>query len=591
MPLDAICLGAVTEELNHVLAGCRVEKVYQPDRDEIVLQTRGQGGARRLLVSTAAGAPRVHFIDVARENPAAPPMFCMLLRKHVQGAKIAAVVQPAVERMLTIELDTTDEMGVACKKHLICELMGKHSNVILCGEDNRIIDAMRRVDGDLSGKRQVLPGLFYRLPPAQEKHDPFALSGVGLSASLQSADGEMGLDRYLLSQLLGFSPLLCRELSYRATGDAAKPVGKLTAEEQLRLAQVFEDLKSYLTEKRWKPFLLTKTEDHAVFDFSFLPITQYEGLMTVSQEQSFSDLLAAFFEKKGKAERMARRSADLHKAVVNARDRLARKLAAQQKELDATQNREQYKRLGDLITANLYQLEKGMNKAVVVDYYDEACPEVEVALDVRLTPQQNAQKYFKLYNKAKTAEEVLTQQLAQGRADLDYLESVLVALGEAESERDLAQLREELTQAGVLSSKQARNKKQRVKPVAAKPFHYRSSDGFDIFAGKNNLQNDLLTLKTAFKSDIWFHTQKTHGSHVILVADGREPTDRAMTEAAMIAAYHSKARQSSLVPVDYTPVRQVKKPAGAKPGMVIYHVYQTAYVTPDEAAVERLRIE
>ncbi len=591
MPLDAICLGAVTEELNHVLAGCRVEKVYQPDRDEIVLQTRGQGGARRLLVSTAAGAPRVHFIDVARENPAAPPMFCMLLRKHVQGAKIAAVVQPAVERMLTIELDTTDEMGVACKKHLICELMGKHSNVILCGEDNRIIDAMRRVDGDLSGKRQVLPGLFYRLPPAQEKHDPFALSGVGLSASLQSADGEMGLDRYLLSQLLGFSPLLCRELSYRATGDAAKPVGKLTAEEQLRLAQVFEDLKSYLTEKRWKPFLLTKTEDHAVFDFSFLPITQYEGLMTVSQEQSFSDLLAAFFEKKGKAERMARRSADLHKAVVNARDRLARKLAAQQKELDATQNREQYKRLGDLITANLYQLEKGMNKAVVVDYYDEACPEVEVALDVRLTPQQNAQKYFKLYNKAKTAEEVLTQQLAQGRADLDYLESVLVALGEAESERDLAQLREELTQAGVLSSKQARNKKQRVKPVAAKPFHYRSSDGFDIFAGKNNLQNDLLTLKTAFKSDIWFHTQKIHGSHVILVADGREPTDRAMTEAAMIAAYHSKARQSSLVPVDYTPVRQVKKPAGAKPGMVIYHVYQTAYVTPDEAAVERLRIE
>lgn len=591
MPLDAICLGAVTEELNHVLAGCRVEKVYQPDRDEIVLQTRGQGGARRLLVSTAAGAPRVHFIDVARENPAAPPMFCMLLRKHVQGAKIAAVVQPAVERMLTIELDTTDEMGVACKKHLICELMGKHSNVILCGEDNRIIDAMRRVDGDLSGKRQVLPGLFYRLPPAQEKHDPFALSGVGLSASLQSADGEMGLDRYLLSQLLGFSPLLCRELSYRATGDAAKPVGKLTAEEQLRLAQVFEDLKSYLTEKRWKPFLLTKTEDHAVFDFSFLPITQYEGLMTVSQEQSFSDLLAAFFEKKGKAERMARRSADLHKAVVNARDRLARKLAAQQKELDATQNREQYKRLGDLITANLYQLEKGMNKAVVVDYYDEACPEVEVALDVRLTPQQNAQKYFKLYNKAKTAEEVLTQQLAQGRADLDYLESVLVALGEAESERDLAQLREELTQAGVLSSKQARNKKQRVKPVAAKPFHYRSSDGFDILAGKNNLQNDLLTLKTAFKSDIWFHTQKIHGSHVILVADGREPTDRAMTEAAMIAAYHSKARQSSLVPVDYTPVRQVKKPAGAKPGMVIYHVYQTAYVTPDEAAVERLRIE
>ena len=566
MPLDAICLGAVTEELNTALAGCRIEKVYQPDRDEIVLQTRGQGGARRLLLSIAAGAPRAHFIDAARENPAAPPMFCMLLRKHVQGAKIASVTQPAVERMFSIELDTTDEMGVACKKSLVCELMGKHSNVILCGGDGRIIDALRRVDGDLSGKRQVLPGLFYRMPPPQDKHDPFALSGAGLAAAAAQADGDQTLDRFLLSQLLGFSPLLCRELSYRATGDAAKPLGLMTADERQTLGAVFDDLMGFVREKRWKPFLLTRAD-------------------------SFSALLAQIFEIKGRAERMARRSSDLHRTVTTARDRLARKLAAQQKELDATRSREQYKRMGDLITANLYQLEKGMRKASVVDYYDEGCPTVEITLDVRLTPQQNAQRYFKLYNKAKTAEEVLTQQLAQGRAELDYLESVLVNLGEAESERDLAQLREELTQAGVLSAKQARNKKQRAKPVQAKPFHYRTSDGFDVFAGKNNLQNDLLTLKTAFKSDIWFHTQKIHGSHVILVTDGREPTDQAMTEAAMIAAYHSKARTSSRVPVDYTPVRQVKKPAGAKPGMVIYHVYQTAFVTPDEAAVEKLRVE
>ena len=555
MPLDAICLRAVTNELNNVLAGCRVEKVYQPDRDEIVLQTRGgQGGPRRLLLSIAAGSPRVHFIDAARENPAAPPMFCMLLRKHVQGAKIAAVSQPAVERMLTIELDTTDEMGVPCKKHLICELMGKHSNVILCGEDNRIIDALRRVDGDLSGKRQVLPGLFYRMPPAQDKHDPFTVSGTGLAAAASQAEEGQTLDRWLLSQLLGFSPLLCRELSFRATGDAAKPIARMTDENRQQLGKVYDDFMSYVEDDRAKPFLLTKVEDGAVFDFTFLPVTQYEGLMNVTQADSFSALLAAFFEKKGKVERMQRRT-------------------------------------GELITANLYQLEKGMNKAKVVDYYAESCPEVEITLDVRLTPQQNAQKYFKLYNKAKTAEEVLTQQIEQGTAELDYLESVLAALSEAENERDLAQLREELTQSGVLSAKQTRNKKLRGKPVQAKPFHYRTSDGFDVFAGKNNLQNDLLTLKTAFKSDIWFHTQKIHGSHVILVTDGREPTDEAMTEAAMIAAYHSRGRSSSLVPVDYTPVRQVKKPAGAKPGMVIYHVYQTAYVTPNEAEVEKLRVE
>lgn len=591
MPLDAICLGAVTHELNETLTGCRVEKVYQPDRDEIVLQTRGQGGAKRLLISTAAGAARVHFIDTARENPATPPMFCMLLRKHVQGAKIAAIKQPTVERMLTIELDTTDEMGIPCKKHLICELMGKHSNVILCGEDNRIIDAMRRIDGDMSGKRQVLPGLFYRMPPAQDKHDPFTLSGTGLAAAVAQADGEQTLDRFLLGQLLGFSPLLCRELSYRATGDAAARIGTLSDAQQQRVGQVYDDFITYVKEKHWKPFLLTKVENNAVFDFTFLPVAQYEGLMTVSQADSFSALLAAFYEKKGKIERMMHRSADLHKTVTNARDRLARKLAAQQKELDATQNREQYKRMGDLITANLYQLEKGMNKATVVNYYAEDCPEVEIILDVRLTPQQNAQRYFKLYNKAKTAETVLGQQIKQGRANLDYLESVLVALGEAESERDLSQLREELTQTGILSNKQTRNKKLRAKPVQAKPFRYRTSDGFEVFAGKNNLQNDLLTLKTAFKSDIWFHTQKIHGSHVILVVDGREPTDQAMTEAAMIAAYHSKARHSSRVPVDYTPVRQVKKPTGAKPGMVIYHVYQTAYVTPDEAIIEKLRVE
>ena len=591
MPLDAICLGAVTNELNTVLTGCRIEKVYQPDRDEIVIQTRGQGGARRLLVSIAAGTPRVHFIETARENPAVPPMFCMLLRKHVQGAKIAAVTQPAVERMLSIELDTTDEMGVACKKHLICELMGKHSNVVLCGEDNRIIDAMRRVDGDLSGKRQVLPGMFYRMPPAQDKHDPFAVSGVGLAAAAAQADGEQTLDRFLLNTLLGFSPLLCRELAFRATGDTAKPLGTLSDEERNRLAKVYDDFLAYIEEKRWKPFLLTKSEDSAVFDFTFLPVTQYEGLMNVTQYESFSSLLAAFFEKKGRVERMTRRSSDLHKAVVNARDRLARKLSAQKKELAGAHDREKYKRTGELITANLYQLEKGMNKAKVIDYYNKDCPEVEISLDVRLTPQQNAQKYFKLYTKSKTAEEVLTEQIRQGSIELDYLESVLVQLSEAETERDLAQLREELTLSGVLSAKQTRNKKGRQKPVQAKPFHYRTTDGFDIFAGKNNLQNDLLTLKIAFKSDIWFHTQKIHGSHVILVTDGREPTEQAMTEAAMIAAYHSKARLSSMVPVDYTQVRQVKKPAGAKPGMVIYHVYQTAYVTPDETVIEKLRIE
>jgi len=589
MPLDAVTLRAVLGELHEGLAGGRIEKVYQPDREEVVLAIRGRVGAKRLLISVAAAAPRVHFIEKSIENPASPPMFCMLLRKHIQGAKIVSVTQPALERMAVIELDTADELGVPCKKYLNIELMGKYSNLILQGGDGRVIDAIRRVDGDISGKRQVLPGLFYRLPPAQEgKIDPLEISGAGLAAALLAENGEKGLDKWLLSHFIGLSPLLCREIACRAVGETDKPVCRLSAPEREAVGKVFADFTGFVRQDKGQPYLLVRREEGTVFDFSCFPITQYGDLMRVTPEDSFSALLSAYYEKKSSAERMNRRASDLIRTVTNARDRAQRKLSAQRQELLDTANRERHKRLGDLITANLYQLEKGMNRVKVIDYFDESCPETEIELDVRLSPQQNAQRYYKLYNKAKTAEAVLTVQVEQGERDVDYLESVLASISEAECEQDLSQLREELRQTGVLSNKQQKN--QRAKPVRARPYEYRTSDGFAVFAGKNNLQNDLLTMKTAFKSDVWFHTQKIHGSHVILVSDGREPTDQAMTEAAMIAAYHSKARTSSLVPVDYTPVRYVKKPTGAKPGFVIYHVYQTAYVTPDADRIEALRV-
>lgn len=591
MPLDAVCLRAVLSELNTRIAGARIEKVYQPDREEIVLQLRGSQGACRLLFSASPSAPRIHLIEQNRENPATPPMFCMLLRKHIQGAKIVSLTQPSLERMAVLELDTNDEMGVPVKRYLIAELMGKYSNLILKGEDDRIIDSIRRIDGDISGKRQILPGLFYRMPPAQEhKVDPLTVSGAGIAAAVSQAEGEMGLDKWLLSSFCGLSPLLCREIAYRATGETGKPVSMLSAEDRMKLCEVFEDFLSYVREDKARPYLLVKAEDKTVFDFTCLPITQYGLLMRLDTKPDFSSLLAAFYEKKGQTERMHRKAGDMLRTVTAARDRLVRKLAAQRQELTKTHDREKYKRKGELISANFYQLEKGMRTAKVIDYYDPECPEIEISLDVRLTPQQNAQKYFKLYNKAKTAEQMLTEQIEQGTQELDYLESVLASIDEAENEADLAQLREELTQTGVLSHKQQRNMR-RQKPARSAPYEYRTTDGFSVWAGKNNLQNDLLSMKTAFKSDIWFHTQKIHGSHVILITDGKQPTDEAMTQAAMIAAYHSKARTSSLVPVDYTEVRNLKKPSGAKPGFVIYHVYQTAFVTPDEALIESLRVK
>lgn len=592
MPLDAVCLRAVINELDKEVAGGRIDKIYQPDRDEIVISVRTAKGGKKLMVTSEPSAPRMHLIDANRENPAVPPMFCMLMRKHLQGAKISKISQPAMERMAVIELDTTDEMGVPVKRELVCELMGKYSNIILKDENGRIIDAVRRIDGDISGKRQVLPGLFYRMPPAQEgKVDPLELDGQKLVSMLEKCeDITKKLDKWLLSTLLGFSPLLCRELAFRAVGETSKAVIELTNEDKKNLSTAFDILINDIKSCNFTPNLIIRLEDKAVQDFTCFETKQYENLVEQTQMNSFSALLAAFYERKGQAERMRRRGMDMIRTVTSARDRTMRKLNIQREELKQTEDRDKYKRMGELISANFYQLEKGMKKAKVIDYYDETCPEIEIKLDIRLTPQQNAQKYFKQYQKAKTAEQMLTAQISEGEAELSYLESVLQSIDEAENEKDLAQLREELVQTGVLSQKQNK-KKQQTKKSDSIPFEYRTSDGFSVWAGKNNLQNDLLSMKTAYKSDIWFHTQKIHGSHVILAVDGRQPTDTAMTEAAKIAAYHSKAKHSSMVPVDYTEVRNLKKPNGSKPGFVIYNVYQTAYVTPDESEIEKLRVK
>lgn len=591
MPLDAVCLLATVRELNARLADGRIDKIYQPERDELVLSVRLMHGGVKLLLSAGAGTPRMHLIETGRENPAAPPMFCMLLRKHLQGAKIVSITSPDMERMAIIACDTVDEMGVPSKKYLAVELMGKYSNIILYDADGRILDAVKRVDGDTSGKRQVLPGLFYRMPPPQDKLNLMEVSQAGLAAAIQGANEDTPLDRWLLGHFKGLSPLLCRELACRACGETAKPMCDLTAGEQGSLSDVLADFIQMIEDNRMKPYLVTNTTDGTVFDYTVMPVTQYGDLMQNTQVESFSQLLSDFYEKKSNMERIRHHAANMNHTIQNARDRVRRKLAAQRKERSSSQNREKFKRRGDLITANLYQIEPGSRKVKVIDYFDPACPEVELNLDIRLSPQQNAQKQFKLYTKAKNAEEQLTRQIAHGEQELLYLDSVLEAITEAENLTDLAQIQEELISTGYLSAKQDKKKRRRAKPIQGKPFHYRTTDGFDVFAGKNNTQNDLLTLKTAFKHDMWFHTQKIHGSHVILVCEGREPTNEAMTQAAEIAAWHSQARGSAQIPVDYSEVRNIKKPNGAKPGMVIYHVYQTAFVTPKEKEIEKLRIE
>ena len=575
MPLDALCLTAVAGEVRSAVQGGKIDKIYQPTRDEVVLYIRGPAGNVRLLLSANPGHPRAHLTERNRENPEQPPMFCMLLRKHLQGARILELNQPPLERILDFRLETLDELGDRVERRLVLEAMGRSANLLLLDGEGRIVDCTRRVDGDLArGQRQLLPGLFYRQPPAVDKLNPFTLSPEELRLVLANPLGK-AWDKLLLDSFTGLSPLVARELAFRAGGDSEKLAAEL---EKLGKAVEENHFTAYLLVREGKPV-----------DFTFLPVLQYGPETESIPRESFSALLDDFFSDRESAERVRQRGQDLVKSVTSARDRTARKLGNQARELEATKNRERLRELGDILTSNLHLMEKGMSTFRTMDFYNPEGGEVDIPLDPLLTPQQNAAKYYKEYNKAKTAEEMLTIQIEKGEKELEYLNSVLENIALAEGEKDLQEIRQELTETGYL--RRPKTAAKRAKKVSGKPIEFRSSSGLRISVGKNNSQNDLLTTKLAYKSDIWLHTQKIHGSHVILWLEGGEADARSLTEAAQLAAYFSQARDGSKVPVDYTPVKYVKKPAGARPGMVVYTTYQTAVVEPDAELAKKLRVK
>ena len=577
MAIDAICLQAVAGELRPQLLGLRVDKVHQPARDQVVLLFRG----KRLLLNAGAGAPRLQLTEILRDNPAEPPMFCMLLRKHLSGARVAGLTQPPLERLVKIEFDASDELGRAGRRTLVLEAMGRRSNLILLDGEGRVIDSLRRVDADMSAARQVLPGLFYQ-PPASTGRLPFLEeTEEGFSARFAAVAAEKTLDAFLLDQYFGLSPLMARELAFQAAGDVDARVFQMGGPGPLWRA--FEGFQNRVREERFTPVCLLR--DGKPLDFACVPVGQYGGAAECVAYPSFSALLDAFYEAREKQERARQRGADLLRAASTARDRLRRKLALQEKEYAATQDRDKLRIQGDLITANLYRMERGQARLECENYYEAGAP-ASIPLDPLLTPQQNAAKYYKRYAKAKTAEKYLREQMDLARRDLEYLESVLAEIAQAETEADYLDIRAELREAGFLK-KQGRGKKEKSRPAA--PWEFCTSSGLRVLAGRNNRQNDKLTLKDADRRDLWLHTQKIHGSHVILRCAGRAPSEEDIAEAAMVAAWFSQARESGNVPVDYTEVRNVKKPAGGRPGMVIYTTCRTVNVTPEEAAVERLR--
>ena len=571
MPLDAITLHALTLELK-AAEGARIDRVQQPEKDKILLSLRTREGNRRVLISAAASGARVHFTAESFENPAEPPMFCMLLRKHLIGAHIRKIEQPDWERMLLIRLDTRDEMGDESEKTLAVELIGRSANVILVGADGRIIDCLRRMEYGGEG-RGVLPGMIYRLPPKQEKLHFLTCSAEELRYAIDAMEEGTELDKALIQSFSGLSPLICRELAYRSRNSK-----DLLEKNALSLHETVEA-------DDFSPMLVSL--DDTAKDFSFLSINQYGTAGKNERFDSFSELLDSFYARRDRAESRKRRSRELMKTVKTAYERTVRKLSVQKEELAQTENREEIRRQAELITANMYRIRKGQRELLCENYFEEGYPEIAIPLDPLKTPQQNAAALYKEFTRKKAAKEHLTTLIGEGEKQCDYLAAVLDEIERAENERDLADIRRELKETGYLK-KAKTTKADRAKPQA--PLRFISSDGLEILVGRSNMQNDELTFKLARRTDLWLHVQKLHGSHVVLRTDGIEPPLRSIEEAASLAAYYSQGREAGKIPVDITQIHFVKKPAGALPGAVLYTDYSTVFVAPDDKLAEKLKV-
>lgn len=559
MALDGIFLYHLKNEISDFAVDSRVDKIHQPSRDEIVINLRSRRGSKRLLISCNADSARIHFTDYPPENPPKPPMFCLLLRRRLTGAWVTSIEQDNLERILKINFSGTDELGDKTKYSLIVEIMGKYSNIIFTDENNKIIDSVKRIDENKSQVREILPGMPYVSPPSQDKLNIFT-DDFDIVKN-QIAKSKKGLYKAVMDTVKGVSPIVCREI-----------------ENGLSL----DDFRHFANNPT-PTVVITDVPK----DFSFMDIKQYGSLATIKKYDSFSSLLDYFFYERVRYMRIKARSADLFKVVNTLQERAVRKIANRTRELDECKDKETYKLFGDLINSNQYRLAKGSPFYDLENYYDNNNI-IRIPADVTLTPAQNAQKYYKEYRKKQIAQSKLIDFIDEAKAEAQYFESVIDALSRAETDSEITEIKNELSQAGYIK-KQNDNKKKNAKVL--KPLHFKTRDGFDVYVGRNNIMNDKLTLKTAKNYDTWFHVQDSAGSHVICETSGKEITDDAIHDCAVIAAYYSKARESSNVAVDYTLVKNIKKPNGAKFGFVVYDTYKTEFATPTFDEVETLKYE
>ena len=561
MAFDAYFLTAVLDEIRKKTAGARVEKIHQPSRDAVILHLKSASGRQKLIINPNPASPRLHLTGANPENPAQPPMFCMLLRKHLLGGRLTAVTQPAMERCAGFSFECIDEMGDRVEKRLVAELMGRTCNLYLLGPDGRIIDCLRRIGLDESN-RPALPGLHYQPPEPMGKLDPLALSAEDFARMVCQPGADL-LSQRLMDCCGGLSPLVCREAALFAAADVDARLEGVNAEALGNRLYLFfqEHLRfpaPYYTDKQ----------------YAFCPIRQYGDCR---RADSFEALLDEFYIVRDRRDAMRQKGQAVRKTVANLCQRLKRKMAIQEKELAATLDRERLRQLGDIVTANIHSIRRGQKVLRCEDFYDEQMRLIDIPLSEVLSPQENAAKFYKDYNRMKNAQKELTHQLELGNQELEYLQSVLEELDRAQTEQELEEIRQELQTGGYLRRDTG---KKRMKQAKLAPMRFESTDGFPIFVGRNNRQNDELTFKLARKDDLWLHAQKRHGSHVIIACAGAPVPDDTITEAAQLAAYYAETAQGENVPVDVTPVKQVKKPNGAKPGMVVYYTYRTVIADP-----------
>lgn len=583
MALDGAFLYAVKNELMPLIGG-RVEKIHQPSREEIVISIRTKQGGKKLYISANAGSARVHITEKTVDNPQTPPMFCMLLRKHLGSGKLIDIRQDGLERILFLDFECVNELGDVVTVTLACEIMGRCSNLVVINNEGRVIDSIKRVDEDMSRERMVLPGMKYVLPPRDDRLNFLTAEPEEMISAVRDTQPKE-LSKALIRVFEGISPILAREWTFFAGRGVHIESDTISGDQMDRLMFVIKRTREQLISGECC-FSAVSDKEGQLKDFSFIRLSQFGTLMYTKELSSASELLDYFYYERDSAARTKQRANDLFKLLVNLTERTSRRISVQREELAACADKDKSKLCGDLISANMYRIQKGDTVLEAENFYEESCPVVEIKLDVRKSPSQNAQYYYNEYKKSVTAEKKLAEQIQKGEEELQYLDSVFDALTRANSENDIIQLRLELREQGYVRSAGGKAKP----PKALPPIEYKSSDGFTILVGRNNHQNDQLSLKFAEKTDIWLHTQTITGSHTLILTDGETPPDRTIEEAAVIAAVNSRGRNSSLVPVDYCLARYVRKPSGAKPGKVIFTNYKTAFVRPDAELEQKLRV-